>query len=182
MTFEVNGKTIKVRVGKSRFSRTEYQLTESILSTLQKIGISSDYIDIPMPRDSYTKQKKKEAEIRWYVNGEEHYYRADKQDNYRDNLGVISKVIEMDVYAIRNGMKTFGQVMNQFKIGYDPSGKKIRSPREILGIGPSVHDKEYITYLYKQKAKQLHPDTENGDAEKFKELKEAFDQLTKEML
>ena len=114
------------------------------------------------------------------VNEKELYFQCNTQERYVDNLGVLGKVIEQESYAIRNGMKEFGQVMNQFSLGYEADGPKTLTPREILGIIPSMKDIGYIEYVYKKLAKEHHPDV-NGDPEKFKEINEAFNQLKKEI-
>ena len=71
--------------------------------------------------------------------------------------------------------------MNQFRIDYDPNAPRIKTPREILGIPENMNDIDYITFKYKQKAKELHPD-KGGDSEEFKELNEAFIALKKELI
>ena len=175
---EVNGKKIKIRPGKSRFTRTAYQITQDILKSFRRVGIEEEHLEILQPRNILHSQKS--AEIKWYVNGENFYYKADRQDRYVDNLGVISKVIEQDVYAICNGMKSFGQVMNQFRLGYDPEGKKILNPRQILGIPNDIKDLDYITFKYKQLAKEAHPDR-GGSKERFQEINEAYKILKEEL-
>lgn len=47
---------------------------------------------------------------------------------------------------------------------------------DILGVKKGA-TKDEIKSAYKDKAKQLHPDMEGGDEEKFKELQEAYDVL-----
>jgi len=175
---EVNGTNITIIPTISRFKKTAFVISEKIYHALSSIGIAKEFITLNIPRNPLKYDTA--AEIAWVVNGEDHYYSCNTQETYRDNLGVISKVIIQDAYAIRNGMKSFGQVMNQFKIGYDESGDKIRSPREILGVPDSMNDLDYIRFKYKQKAKELHPDT-GGDPEEFQELQEAYDSVKKEL-
>ena len=120
------------------------------------------------------------AEVTWTVNGKDHKYRCDSQPRSVDNLASIAQIIEADSKAIRRGLKTFGQVMNQFRIGYDPDAPHTKTPREILGVPDSMNDLEYITFKYKQEAKELHPD-QGGDPEKMQELNEAYARLKKEL-
>lgn len=173
--FTVNGKVVYIRPSNSTFKKSAFQIKEEILRDLKKIGITDEYIDLSLPRNPL--KCGEPAQISWVVNGKDFYFQCSKQERYVDNLGVISRVIEQESYAIRNGLKSFGQVMNQFRLGYDETGEKIKSPHDILGIPHSMKDIDYITFKYKQRAKELHPDNEKGDAEKFKELKEAYDQL-----
>ena len=175
---EVNGKRVEIKPTKSRFQRTAYQLSQDIYRALERVGITKDYIDLPMCRNPLKRDEP--AMISWTVNGKDYYFECSKQERFVDNLGVIAKVIEQESYAIRNGLKPFGMAMNQFRLGYDPDGKMKRSPREILGVPEYVKDAEYIKFRYKQKARELHPD-QGGDPEKFKELQEAYEELRKEM-
>ena len=70
--------------------------------------------------------------------------------------------------------------MSQFRLGYDPDGKKIMNPYQILGIDPKITDREYMAYRFKTLAKQNHPDS-GGDPEKFKEINEAYKQLKEQL-
>ena len=176
-SIEVNGKSIKIRPTKSKFERSAFQISQEIYQAFERIGITRDFITLELPRNPLKNDLP--AEIAWVVNGKDHYYSCDTQETYRDNLGVISKVIIQDAYAIRNGMKSLGQVMNQFRIGYDPESPNIKTPRQILGLSESMNDFEYIKYKYKQKAKEMHPDT-GGDPNQFNELNEAYNALKKE--
>ena len=176
--FEVNGEVVFINPTASRFSKSAFTISQEILHNLSKIGIKPNYVTLSIPRNPL--KPKEPAEVGWVVNGEDHYFKCSTQDNYRDNLGVIGNVIHQEVYAIKNGMKSFGQVMNQFRLGYDETGEKIVSPREVLGIPLDIKDIDYITYKYKRKAKELHPDS-GGDAEKFKELSEAYKKLKEEL-
>ena len=153
-------------------------MSGEIYNSLAKIGITEDFIDLPMPRNPLKRGEL--AQISWQVNGEDFYYKCDKQERFLDNLGVISKVIAQESYAIRNGLKSFGQVMNQFKIGYDGHAPKTKTPREIIGIEESCKDLGYISYVYKKKAKALHSDTGGSDKD-MAELNEAFNSLKREL-
>lgn len=174
--YEVNGRNIVIKPTHSKFSRTANEIKNEILHDLSRIGITSDYIDIELPRNPLKRETP--AEISWYVNEENFYYKCETQENYRDNLGVISKLVNMEVYSIKNGLKSFTQVMNQFRIGYNPDTPITKSPQEILEIPQGVNDLEYIKFKYKELSKKYHPDNPEGSAEKFKEINEAYKQLT----
>jgi hypothetical protein len=174
---QVNGIDIKIRPTNSRFKNTAFRISDDIYHSFKRIGITQEYIRLEIPRNPLARSM---AEIGWTANGQDFYYSSQSQETYRDNLGVIGMVIQKDVYAIVNGLKEFGQVMNQYRLGYDPLGVKIRSPREVLGISKEIKDLEYIEYRYKSLAKEMHPDT-GGDAEKFKELNEAYNILKEEL-
>lgn len=170
----VNGRNIYIKPGKSRYTKTAYQLSQMIYHDLERIGITRAFVELPIPRNPLSLSIP--AEISWRVNGQEYYYKASRQERYVDNLGVIWKVINAEVYAIKNGLKEFGVVMNQFRLDYDPKTIQ-KTPHEILGIDPTITDKEYIKYRYKQLAKLKHPDV-GGDPEEFKKIKDAYDKLS----
>ena len=170
---------IYIKPGKSHFNkRTAYQSSQIILEAFERVGLTHEYIKLTLPR--YPDVKGLAAEVSWTINGEEFSYRCNSQKRYLDNLGVIANVIEMDTYAIRTGLKSFAQVMAQYKIGYDPNGIKIRTAREIVGVDAGNKDFDYITYKWKQKAKELHPDVE-GSTQKMQELNGAYEELKKEL-
>lgn len=175
----VNGKKIYIKPSKSRFQKTAFQMSQEIYYDLHKIGITQDFISLQLCKNPL--RQGEPAQISWTVNGKEFTFMCNKQDRYLDNLGVISKVIAQESYAIRNGLKSFAQVMNQFSIGYDENKPKLKTPREILGVASDCKDFDYIEYKFKQKAKELHPDVTNDDGKQFKELNEAFTELKKEL-
>lgn len=177
-TYEVNGKKITVRPSISKFQKTVHQIKTEIIKALGRVGITPEYISLPTPRNELKRDEP--ANICWYVNGDKYFYKCDTQRNYRDNLGVIGKLVEIETYAIRNGLKSFAQVMNQFRLGYSEDMIKIKTPRDILGVPEDVNDIEYVKFRFKQLSKDHHPDS-GGDAEKFKEIIAAKDELLKEL-
>jgi hypothetical protein len=178
-TYEVNGKTVTIKSTASRFKKTAYQIKREILNDLEKIGITSDYVDLELHKNPMIKSTP--AEISWYVNGDNYHYKCDTQDIYRNNLGVIGKLIEMETYAIRNGLKSFAQVMKQFQLGYDDSSNspnRIKSPKEILGVPEAQNDPEFIKFKYRKLCKKYHPDSgEEASESKMREVNEAYDEV-----
>lgn len=57
------------------------------------------------------------------------------------------------------------------------SGLTSTQAYEILDIEPGV-DEPTIKQAYREKVKDVHPDTENGNEEAFKRVNEAYEQLT----
>ena len=174
----VNGEVIFIKPTISRFQKSAYKISQEIFRDLGRIGITPEYIDLPFSRNPF--KRGEPAQISWIVNGKDYYFQCNTQERYVDNLGVIGKVIEQESYAIRNGLKEFAQVMNQFRIGYNEDGEKTKTAREIIGVEPQCKDLDYIRFKYKKKAKELHPDI-GGDAEEFKKLNEALSELEKEL-
>jgi len=52
-----------------------------------------------------------------------------------------------------------------------------REAYETLGLDRTA-DGETVRRTYRERAKRLHPDGENGDEEEFKRLNEAYETLT----
>jgi len=51
-----------------------------------------------------------------------------------------------------------------------------RDAYETLGLDPGA-DQEAVRSTYRERAKRLHPDAENGDEAAFKRLNEAYEVL-----
>jgi len=177
-SIEVNGRKIIIEPTRSRFKKTAHVIKQEIIHSLGRIGVTSDFIDLEIPRNPL--KYGAPAQISWVINSEDFFYECNVQERYVDNLGVIAKVINQEMYAILNGLKSLGMVLNQFRLGHDESGTKTKTPREIIGVPADIKDFEYIKYKYKSKAKELHPDA-GGNAEDFKQLNEAFTSIKKEL-
>jgi hypothetical protein len=175
----VNGNMVKIKPTPSTFKQSAYKMSTQIYKDLARIGITKEYIDLPICKNELRRDEP--ARISWRVNGKDFYFESREQQRFVDNLGVIMKVIEQESYAIRNGLKDFFQVMNQFALDYNENVPKVRTFREIVGVQSDCKDLDYIHFKYKQKAKELHPDSANGDTAKFQELNNALQELEKEL-
>lgn len=177
-TIEVNGNKVFLKRCRyyAKFSIAHYR--RKAVEALGKIGIEPRYIDLQYGGGSGLRDDAW-AEMTWSVNNQDHTYRCDSQQCDVDNVASIAQVIEQDVKSIRRGLKSFGQVMNQFRLD-SPSGERIKTPREIIGVEENCKDFEYITFKYKQRAKEIHPD-KTGDKKAMQELNEALAQLHTEL-
>ena len=175
---EVNGRAIEIKPTRSRFTKTAHTIKQEIIHNLSRIGVTIDFIELDLPRNPL--KYGQPAQISWVINGEDFFYECNVQERYVDNLGVIAKVIAQEVYAILNGLKSLGMVLNQFRLGYSDDTIRTRTPREIIGCPESMKDFEYITFKYRKRAKELHPDA-GGKAEDFKQLNEAYQTIKKEL-
>ncbi len=176
-TIEVNGQHVEIKINKTSASKNIGAYKRDTLRWLERIGITKEFISIEHSHYGYEESF---AEIRWMVNDKEYYYKCNTQDTATGCVAAIEQLVHYEVIFIERGIKTFGQVMNQFRIGYDPDAPHARTPREIIGIPEHINDIEYIKFKYKQKAKELHPD-KGGNAEDFKDLQEAYSKLKKEL-
>ena len=176
----MNGQTIHYKISPYRARNSLAYYKRKIVDAFKTIGIEPPYLDIVFGGGMGLYSEDGWAEVTWTIDGKDHSYKCDSQPRAVDNVAAISQIIEADCKAIRRGLKTFGQVMNQFRIGYDADAPRTKSPREILGIPAHINDLDYVKFKYKQKAKELHPD-QGGDPEQFKELQEAYGVLKKEL-
>lgn len=172
----VNGKTIHIKhcPYRSQLSLAHYK--RIIFESLEQIGIEPKYVDLQFGGGSGFRTDSW-AEVIWFVNSVEHKYRCDSQQSDIDNVASISQVIAQDVKSIRRGLKSFGQIMNQFQIEA-PSGKQSKTPRQILGVDENCDDIDYIMFKYKKKAKEIHPD-KVGNHEEMSKLNTALEMLRK---
>ena len=93
-----------------------------------------------------------------------------------DNLAAIEQLVHQEVLFIQRGIKTFGQVMNQFALPGPDEVKDSFDPRKVLGIPDNVVDPDYIKFKYREAAKENHPDR-GGDSEEFKKIQKAWEML-----
>lgn len=177
--FEVNGRTIEIQVNENNSIKNIHTLRKEIIKWLSRIGITEDYVNIEYNKYGYEEPF---ASISWVVNGKEYYYECKTQKTATKCLASIEQLVHYEVIFIERGIKSFAQVMNQFKLGYDPSGPTMKTPREILNIPAGVNDFEFVKFKYKELAKKYHPDNkETGSENKFKELQEAYKSLENEL-
>ena len=71
--------------------------------------------------------------------------------------------------------------MEEFREDSDVEEKRTEA-RGFLGLKENEDNLEVIDKKYKEMAKELHPDTQNGDTEKFKELNNAHKILRRELM
>ena len=92
----------------------------------------------------------------------------------------MAKVIDIEVANVLKGIKTIEEFVIEFREDDDVQNRR-KEARELLGLESNEKDLEVINKKYKQMAKELHPDMENGSTEKFKKLNEAHKTLKKEL-
>jgi hypothetical protein len=175
---EVNGKRISFNISPYRAKKSPDYYKKIIMSSFATVGIYFDSINILYGGGNFPSSTDGWAQVEWNVNGQVFSYKSDLQPRMVDNLAAVAQIIEMDMKAIRRGLKNFNQVMSQFRLDYQSSK---RTAREIIGVDASSKDWDYIQYKYKLKAKELHPDIEGGSEEKMQELNKAFEELKQEL-
>lgn len=175
MIIEVNGKKVEIKINKTHACSNIGKVRSNIYRWFSRIGITEEYISFDWSRYNHEEPW---AEIRWKVNEDEFYYKCDTQDSGQKCLAALQQLVHQEVIFIERGIKTFGQVMNQFRIGF--GGVIPKSSRKIIGVDEKMKDLEFIKFKYKQKVKDLHPDR-GGDEKKMQELNNAMKQLEGEL-
>lgn len=159
------------------FNRRALKYKNNIISTLKLIGLTEDDIEIDVEPNA---MKKLPATAVWYFEGFRLHYSYKAGNKYVDNLYVISKLLELEVKAIKSGEKE----LDQFILDYSESDeieKEQKAARELLGVDSESLDLNEINKRFKLLARDLHPDMPGGDAEKFKALNRAYKILKREL-
>lgn len=122
--------------------------------------------------DFLVEQKGNAAKVTYMKNGKTVDLFMDKQETAKDNL----RVLYLAIQALRlNELRGIGEIMASAYLQLEgPVG--VRDPYEVLGIRPdaSIGIAEIV---YKQLAKEFHPDGIHPDATKFKEVQAAIEEI-----
>ena len=173
----VRGHEFSELVIKDSYDRRALQFKNNIIATLKKIGLTEDDLEIVLPRIA---RMKSVAAASWYFDGRNMYFSYRSGATFVQNLYVVSKVIEAEVAALLSETKTAEEFVRDFMEDRDIE-KQRKEARKVLGVPENGVDMELINKSYKEKAKQLHPDVNGGDAEKFKEINNAHKMLKREL-
>ena len=158
-------------------SRRAVQFRNNILSSLRKIGLSEDDVDVEIEALAV---KKAPACASWYIEGHHLYYSYNGAAKFVENLYVVSKIIELEVDALIKERKTLQEFIGEFSEDKDIRDKR-KEARKTLGVDEDSLDLSVINERYKSLAKAHHPDTPNGNMEKFKEINNAHKILKREL-
>ncbi len=173
----IKGHDINIVVCKDSFDRRSIQYMNKIFYSLKKIGLSENYVDVPLEKVA---MKKTSASATWYIKGNKLHFSYQAAGRFVDNLFVVSKVIELEVEEIINQEKTINDFISAFSEEGDVE-KERKEARETLGIEHDTMDIEAVNKQYKALAKESHPDMPNGDHEKFKAINRAHKILKREL-
>ena len=173
----VRGHEFSELVIKDSYDRRAVQFKNNIIATLKKIGLTEDDVEVVLQKIS---RQKGTAAASWYFEGRNLYFSYKSAPTFVQNLYVVSKVIEAEVAALLKNEKTAEDFIRDFSEDRDVEEQR-KEARKLLGVPEDCIDMEKITRSYKELAKQLHPDVENGDAEKFKKINNAHKMLKREL-
>jgi L-arabinose isomerase len=125
--------------------------------------------------------KKAPASVSWYFDSHHLHYSYSACSKFVENLYVVQKVLELEIVALIDGDKTVEDFVAEFREEHDIIDRR-KNARELLGLEHNEIDIDVIDKAYKNLAKEHHPDRENGDVVKFKEINHAHKVLKRELL
>ena len=173
----VRGHEFSELIIKDSYDRRAVQFKNNIFATLHKIGLTEDDVEVILPRIA---RMRGTAAASWYFEGRNMYFSYKLAPTFVQNLYVVSKVIEVEVAALLKNEKKAEDFIRDFSEDRDVEDQR-KEARKTLGVPEDCLDMEKINRNYKELAKQLHPDVQNGDAEKFKKINNAHKMLKREL-
>ena len=176
-TLKIKGHEFSAFTAKDSPSRRAVQFRNNIISSLRKIGLSEDDVDVELETIAV---KKAPASASWYLEGHHLYYSYSRAAKFVENLYVVSKIIELEVDALLEKKKTLQEFIGEFSEDRDVRHKR-REARKVLGVDEETLDLDVINEKYKSLAKAHHPDMPDGNMEKFKEINNAHKILKREL-
>lgn len=174
---KLKGNEINITFTTGSASRYAALFRANIISLLKELCVSPNNIRIEEEPNAI---KKAVAEVYWYMEGHNCYYSYGRQARYVDNLQVILKLLKVEANKLLNGEKSIEDFLIDFREDDDLIEKR-KKAREVLGLEKNESNMAVIDIQYKKMARESHPDTQNGNTEKFKEINEAHKILKKEL-
>lgn len=175
---QIKGYEFEAVAIKDSFNRRAIQFKNKIIASISRLGITVDDIDIELESNG---MKKAPASVSWYFDKQHLHYSHNSQSKYVENLYVVFKVIDFKINELLEEKITLEEFIAEFSEDRDVA-KKRKAARAVLGIDEAVNDLKTIDRAYKELAKKHHPDTDTGDAEKFKEINHAHKILRRELM
>lgn|GEM_PF-331122 len=174
---KIKGHSVNFIPAKDNFNRRALQYKNNLISSLEKLGIRRD--DVELDLDGYCGREAK-ANAVWYFEGNRMYYECSTQKKYVDNIFIISKIIEKEVDLVVSEKKPIEEFIAEFREDEDVHDER-KEAREFFGLDHDHKDMEEVNKKYKQLARELHPDMPSGDVEKFKKLNHHHKILRREL-
>jgi hypothetical protein len=173
----IKGHVLTLVKTKDSYDRRAQQYANRIVESLRRLGIDGDDITLEPERNAI---RRVPAAVSWYVEGQHLYYSFSAAGRYVDNLHTVMKVIDAEIGALLRGQLTTEEFLASFSEGVDVVAERCAA-RELLGVDKNCHEMAMINRRYKELAKGLHPDMQNGSLEEFKRLNNAHKLLRKEL-
>jgi len=125
------------------------------------------------------------AVVRWSMDGQQYCIAADHYDGLRDNVRTIGLYIKekrkMSNRPVHTGQDEFATAQlpsgnEDVIVAGDGSGAtataSTKAPHEVLEVDPDASD-DVVKAVARRKAANVHPDTESGDREAYKQVQQA---------
>jgi hypothetical protein len=157
--------------------RLAVQYKNKIISVLHKLGVRNDDVKIEIPAVAF---KKEPASASWWQEDRHMYYSCSKGRNYAENLHLVSRVIERYVNEVLDETIPIEEFFEEFHEKSDVDTAR-KEAREKLGLPEDTDDFELVNKTYRKMVKEHHPDTANGDEDKFKDINNAHKVLKREL-
>ena len=175
---KIKGHDINIITVRDSFYRRAIQYSNKIKTSLRRLGVNEDDIEINVIRAA---MKKGEAKVEWYMDGHNMEYSYKLAPKYVENMYVISKVIELQIKDLVEGVITMQDFLASFHEEDDVTDER-KQAREILGLHAEENDMQVINKTYKDLAKKYHPDMDEGCIHKFKEINKAHKVIKRELM
>ncbi len=175
---KIKGHEFEAITIKDSFSRRAQQYVNNIITSLKRIDLTADDVEIDIEPNG---MKKSPATATWYYDEHRLHYSHNSMGKYVENMYVVFKVIDLAVTDLVEGRITSEEFVLEFSEGKDVA-KKRKEARITLGLEHNVDDITVIDKAYKELAKKHHPDADGGDVEKFKEINNAHKIIKRELM
>ncbi|MEK6823281.1 MAG: J domain-containing protein [Nanoarchaeota archaeon] len=177
-TLRIKGHDYTPLTIKDSYDRRAVQFHNHIINTLGALGLGEDDIDVPLEPSGFRKYP---AAATWYLEGHLLYYSFNKCGKFVENMYMVFKVIEYEVFLLVSGQQTMTEFIEKFSEEEDIEALR-KDARDTLGLHHDVDDMEVINKAYKELAKEHHPDMPSGNVETFKKISRAHKLLQRELM
>jgi hypothetical protein len=169
----------------ARFKVSMAGAVEHLYDELDRLGatnivVSSD-MQVRLDGKPYAKQNRLDDEgvaVYFMLNGKQQCIPCDRWTSIKDNVRAVGLTVEALRGLDRWGAKEMVDAAFRGFTALPAGGGASQRPwHEVLGVNP-YSSAELIRAVYHRLAKEHHPD-HGGSAEKFKEIKEAYEEAKK---
>lgn len=177
VTIKAKGYELEAVPIKDAFNRRAELFKNNIIQSIKRLGLSPDQVDIKVAPSAISRAP---AYVSWYFHGKHLHYSHNSRPKYVENLYVVSRVIDLEINALLEERITVEDFIHEFSEDIDVAAQR-KEARTVLGLAHDVNDVKVIDKTYKDLARKHHPDSDNGDTEKFQEINNAHKILKREL-
>src|SRR3989338_5775986 len=118
------------------FDRRATQYKNKIITSLRRLGLTVDDIDIKLESSVL---KKSAASVSWYLNKHHLHYSHYSRNKYVENLYIVFKVIDLEITALLEESVTLEEFIKEFSEDTDVVEKR-KDARAVLGLTHDIND------------------------------------------